>query len=52
MEKTRGKTVERARGETREKILKAVKTKADITIEELAEIIGITGKGVEWQIKS
>ena len=32
--------------------LKAVKAKTDITIKELAEIIGITGKGVEWQIKS
>jgi ATP-dependent DNA helicase RecG len=46
-EKTRGKTREK----TREKIIKLVKRKPEITINEMANQIGITEKGIEWQIK-
>jgi ATP-dependent DNA helicase RecG len=46
-EKTRGITGEK----TREKILQALKANPEITMERLAEIIGITSKGIEWQIK-
>jgi ATP-dependent DNA helicase RecG len=46
-EKTRGKT----RGKTREKIILLIKEKPQITMKELAGEIGITEKGVEWQIK-
>ena len=46
-EKTRGKTREK----TREKIIQSLKANPEITMEGLAEIIGITSKGIEWQIK-
>ena len=36
---------------TREKIIQALKANPEITMERLAEIIGITSKGIEWQIK-
>jgi ATP-dependent DNA helicase RecG len=45
-EKTREKTGEK----TREKILALIAANPAITTEELAEQIGITRKGVEWQI--
>jgi len=45
-QKTRGKT----RGKTREKILKLVLEDASISIEEMSNRIGITQKGIEWQI--
>ena len=35
---------------TREKILSILKATPYITINELAEIVGISQKGVEWQI--
>jgi ATP-dependent DNA helicase RecG len=35
---------------TREKILSTLKATPYITINELAEIVGISSKGVEWQI--
>ena len=35
---------------TREKILSVLKATPYITINELAEIVGISPKGVEWQI--
>ncbi len=49
-----GRTTERApktREKTREKILVAIKENPMITAKNLADIIGITIKGVEWQIK-
>lgn len=44
--KTRGKT----RGKTREKILACITADPLITAEELAGQLGITVKGVEWQL--
>jgi len=35
---------------TREEILSILKTTPYITINELVEIVGISQKGVEWQI--
>ncbi len=46
VEKTREKTVEK----TREKIIAAMRQDPTITIKELAMKIGITVKGIEWQI--
>ncbi|ABE51465.1 RNA-binding domain-containing protein [Methanococcoides burtonii] len=46
-EKTRGKTREK----TREKILDIMSQTPKITTAELAELTGITAKGVEWHIK-
>lgn len=46
-EKTRKKT----RKKTREKIIQAIKENPNITVKELAKLIGITPKGVEWQLK-
>jgi ATP-dependent DNA helicase RecG len=46
-EKTRGITGKK----TSEKIIQALKANPEITMERLAEIIGITSKGIEWQIK-
>ncbi len=45
-EKTRGNTREK----TREKIIRSLKANPEITMERLAEIVGISSKGVEWQI--
>ena len=45
-EKTRVKTREK----TREKILSVLKATPYITMNELAEIVGISKKGVEWQM--
>ena len=41
---------EKTREKTREKILSILKATPYITINELAEIVGISQKGVEWQI--
>ena len=43
--------MEKTRGKTREKIIQAVKENPVITTNGLAETLGITVKGVEWQIK-
>ena len=47
-EETRGET----RGETKEKILQLITWKSKITIPELAEEIGITEKGIEYQLRN
>ncbi len=41
---------EKTREKTRKKILSILKATPYITINELAEIVGISQKGVEWQI--
>jgi len=43
-------SAEKTREKTREKILSILKATPYITIDELAEIVGISQKGVEWQI--
>jgi len=43
-------SAEKTRVKTREKILSILKATPYITINELAEIVGISQKGVEWQI--
>ena len=43
-------TREKTRGNTREKIIRSLKANPEITMERLAEIVGISSKGVEWQI--
>lgn len=40
----------KTRVKTREKIQSIVKATPYITVSELAEIVGISSKGVEWQI--
>jgi ATP-dependent DNA helicase RecG len=50
VEKTREKTVEKTREKTREKILKFIGENNKITVVELADLLGITSKGVEYQI--
>ena len=50
--KTSQKQQEKTREKTREKILKTVKANPAITSNALAEILGISVKGVEWQIKN
>lgn len=49
-EKTREKSKE-TREKTREKIVKAIVQNPSITANELSEMLGITVKGVEWQLK-
>jgi ATP-dependent DNA helicase RecG len=44
------KTVEKTRGKTRGKIIQLISENPNITIEEMAEKIGITSKGVEYNI--
>lgn len=44
------KTREKTRGKTREKILALIAADSSITTAELANQLGITAKGVEWQI--
>ncbi len=46
MEKTR----EKARVKTREKVIDLIKNNPKITTAELAEILEITVKGVEWNL--
>ncbi len=48
--KTREKTREKTRGETREEIMRLLGDRPEITSSELAAELGITGKGVEWQL--
>jgi len=47
---TRGKIREKTREKTREKILKLILEDASISIKEMSNRIGITEKGIEWQI--
>ncbi len=49
-EKTREKSKE-TREKTREKIVKTIRQNPSITANELSEMLGITVKGVEWQLK-
>lgn len=49
-EKTREKS-KKTREKTREKIVKAIVQNPSITANELSEMLGITVKGVEWQLK-
>ena len=46
-EKTRVKT----RVKTREKIVELMKKDKYITLQQLAEILGLSIKGIEWQMK-
>ena len=48
--KTREKSKE-TREKTREKIVKTIGQNPSITTNELSEMLGITVKGVEWQLK-
>ena len=50
-EKTREKTRGRTREKTREKILVAIQADPHVTTAELARIMGLTAKGVEWNLK-
>ena len=43
-------TTPKNRGKTREKILKLILEDTSISIEEMSNRIGITQKGIEWQI--
>ena len=49
--KTREKTREKTRGKTRENILALIAADPSISMEGLAEKVGITVKGIEWQIR-
>lgn len=49
-EETREKTREEPREETREKILNLIKENPKITMQEMAKEIGISEKGIEWNI--
>jgi ATP-dependent DNA helicase RecG len=44
------KTREKARVKTREKVIDLIKNNPKITTAELAEILEITVKGVEWNL--
>ena len=48
--KTLEKTTQKTREKTREKILKLILEDASISIKEMSNRIGITQKGIEWQI--
>lgn len=50
--KTRVETRVETREETREEIIKNMQLNPKITTSELAELIGITPKGVEYQIRN
>ena len=50
-EETRDKTREETRENTREKMLALIAADPAISTKELAEQIGITPKGIEWQIR-
>lgn len=41
----------KTREKTREKILELISSNPQITQNELADNLGITAKGVEWQLK-
>ena len=49
-QKTVEKTREKVREKTREKILRLVKENPLITTSEIAGEIGVTSKGIEWNI--
>ena len=49
--RTREKTREKTRGKTRENILALIATDPSISMEGLAEKVGLTVKGIEWQIR-
>jgi ATP-dependent DNA helicase RecG len=49
-EKTREKPREKPREKTREIILELMRKTPDITTARLAELTGLTPKGIEWQI--
>ena len=42
---------EKTREKTREKLLRLVKERPELSSAELAILLGISSKGVEWQIK-
>jgi ATP-dependent DNA helicase RecG len=50
-ESTRGKTWGKTREKTREKILTLIAADPSISTKELAERIGITPRGIEWQLR-
>ena len=45
------KTREKAREKTREKIIQAIKEDSNVSTSGLSELLGISSKGVEWQLK-
>ena len=51
-EKTREKKIETKEktGKTREKIISLIEQNSKVTTKELSTLIGITEKGVEWQL--
>jgi len=49
--KTRGETRVKTREKTREKILRLIVDNPKISMEDMATSLGITRKGVEWQVK-
>jgi ATP-dependent DNA helicase RecG len=50
-EKIREIAREKARENTREKILRIIRERPQVSMTELAAQIGITSKGVEWQVR-
>ena len=42
---------EKTRVKTREKIIELVKEDKNITIQQLAQILGLSIKGIKWQMK-
>lgn len=48
---TRGKTRGQTRVGTRERILGAIQTNPKITMREIARMVGLTEKGVEWNLR-
>jgi len=50
VKKHRVKTGEKTRMKTGEKILDLIRTNPEITAKELADKIGLTIKGIEWNI--
>jgi len=49
--KTAPKTVSKTVSKTAQKILELIKENSSITLGELAEKVGITKRGVKWQIE-
>ena len=47
----RGRTGEKAKEKTRDKILGLIRVNPDISMEAMASSLGLTRKGVEWQIR-
>ncbi len=50
-EETREETMEETMEETREEIIRMIKENPKITMKELANKIGISDKGIEWNIR-